>query len=927
MADNLTLNFNGSLWNKWDLHVHTPASIENQYEGANDDEKWQRFMGDIEHLPPEFKVIGINDYFFIDGYRKVLQEWKDNGRMQNIALFLPVIEFRIRKFCGHKEWKRINFHVIFSNELTPDVIQQQFLSALTSKYKLDSKDNEAYWHGAITPESVADLGQKIIDNVPLSERSKYGSPLQEGFNNLNINDEDITKLLSESSYLRGKYITAIGKAEWDQLNWGDNSIAEKKDVINSVDIVFSASENINNFEKAKKKLVEAGVNDLLLDCSDSHHNLNSEDKDKLGNCNTWIKADTTFEGLKQILYEPEDRVCVSEVKPDVKESYQVISKVILSEEGFWQQELLLNPNLNTIIGGRSTGKSTLLSCIANQLSSYKQVNGIDDENKFVYQHTSGVTVIWADNERTSARKIDFYPQDYMYSIAVDKDKRNQLLESILLGQQNLSNIKSAYEEKINSAKRDLSELTNRLFELKDKGAQQRAKLKSLGDEKGMTNEIQQILKEMQALQQTLKLDKTLIDKYNLIQKQLGEADKNLEELSKEQLVLTKLLTVNYVSMIPELDMVSLSETNRKILSEFINNIILQANLSIRKKLEELDTQLKKQIGTLQKQKAGILNSQVYKESLEFQKKNQKYKTLQERLKTQNEKLANYKKEKAIIVEIGNKYKDTLNSIVESYSVFQDETQKVSNAFHIQHDGIIIKGLIEGDAGILRSRLEACMDQRSNSNKGLINRLCAVVTACSDSKDIIREFINHIMNGDIQLRANETYSMVISSILVENWYKISYSATYDGDDFDGMSRGKQAFVILKLLLDFSQNKCPILIDQPEDSLDNRAIFTDLVKYLKKKKKERQIILVTHNANVVVGADSELVIIANQNGNNTPNENGVKFQYLEGSLENTFVNADATSETPVLSRCGVREHVCDIVEGGKEAFVKREKKYGL
>lgn len=927
MADNLTLIFNGSLWNKWDLHVHTPASIENQYEGANDDEKWQRFMGDIEHLPPEFKVIGINDYFFIDGYRKVLQEWKDNGRMQNIALFLPVIEFRIRKFCGHKEWKRINFHVIFSNELTPDVIQQQFLSALTSKYKLDSKDNEAYWHGAITPESVADLGQKIIDNVPLSERSKYGSPLQEGFNNLNINDEDITKLLSESSYLRGKYITAIGKAEWDQLNWGDNSIAEKKDVINSVDIVFSASENINNFEKAKKKLVEAGVNDLLLDCSDSHHNLNSEDKDKLGNCNTWIKADTTFEGLKQILYEPEDRVCVSEVKPDVKESYQVISKVILSEEGFWQQELLLNPNLNTIIGGRSTGKSTLLSCIANQLSSYKQVNGIDDENKFVYQHTSGVTVIWDDNERTSARKIDFYPQDYMYSIAVDKNKRNQLLESILLGQQNLSNIKSAYEEKINSAKRDLSELTNRLFELKDKGVQQRAKLKSLGDEKGMTNEIQQILKEMQALQQTLKLDKTLIDKYNLIQKQLGEADKNLEELSKEQLVLTKLLTVNYVSMIPELDMVSLSETNRKILSEFINNIILQANSSIRKKLEELYTQLKKQIGTLQKQKAGILNSQVYKKCLEFQKKNQKYKTLQERLKTQNEKLANYKKEKAIIVEIGNKYKDTLNSIVESYSVFQDETQKVSNAFHIQHDGIIIKGLIEGDSGILRSRLEASMDQRSNSNKDLINRLCAVVTACSDSKDIIREFINHIMNGDIQLRANETYSMVISSILVENWYKISYSATYDGDDFDGMSRGKQAFVILKLLLDFSQNKCPILIDQPEDSLDNRAIFTDLVKYLKKKKKERQIILVTHNANVVVGADSELVIIANQNGNNTPNENGVKFQYLEGSLENTFVNADATSETPVLSRCGVREHVCDIVEGGKEAFVKREKKYGL
>lgn len=733
--------------------------------------------------------------------------------------------------------------------------------------------------------------------------------------------------MTDSSYLRGKFITAIGKAEWDQLNWSEGSIGEKKSVINSVDFIFSASKDVDSYQKAKKKLTIAGVNDLLLDCSDSHHNLNSDDKDRLGNCNTWIKADTTFEGLKQIIYEPDDRLCISEVKPDAKESYQVISKVILNEVGFWQQELLLNPNLNAIIGGRSTGKSTLLSCIANQLESYKLGYGTNDENRFINQHTNGVTVIWADKERISGRKIDFYPQDHMYSIAIDKDKRNRLLENILLGQQNLLNIKTIYEERINTTKRELSELINRLFELKDKGVQQRAKLKSLGDEKGMTNEIQQISKELQALQQTLNLDKNQIDKYNLIQKQLGEVDKNLQELSKEQLVITKLLTVNYVSMIPELELIALSETNRTILSEFIKSTIQKANSSIQKKLEDIETQVKKQIETLKKQKAGIISSQIYNESLEFQKQNQKYKTLQERLKTQNDKLANYKKEKAIIVEIGNRYKETLNSIVERYSTFQEETQKNSNAFQIQHDGIIIKGLIEGDAERLRSRLESSLDQRSTSNKDLIGRICDTVTACAESKEIIREFVNHIMNEDIQLRGNETYPMLATNILVENWYKISYSATYDGDDFEGMSRGKQAFVILKLLLDFSQNKCPILIDQPEDSLDNRAIFTDLVKYLKKKKKERQIILVTHNANVVVGADSELVIIANQNGNNTPNDNGVKFQYFEGSLENTFVNADATTETSVLSRCGVREHVCDVVEGGKEAFIKREKKYGL
>jgi len=141
----------------------------------------------------------------------------------------------------------------------------------------------------------------------------------------------------------------------------------------------------------------------------------------------------------------------------------------------------------------------------------------------------------------------------------------------------------------------------------------------------------------------------------------------------------------------------------------------------------------------------------------------------------------------------------------------------------------------------------------------------------------------------------------------------------------MLQGKQAFVILKLLLEFSDKTCPILIDQPEDSLDNGAIYKDLVKYLRKKKTERQIIIVTHNPNVVVGADSELIIIANQHGKDSPNQNHIKFQYKSGSLENTYSFID-TKEC-ILDKQGIREHVCEILEGGKEAFEKRERKYGF
>ena len=81
----------------------------------------------------------------------------------------------------------------------------------------------------------------------------------------------------------------------------------------------------------------------------------------------WIKADPTFEGLKQILYEPDERVRIQTTKPDEKNVYHVIDCIMLNEDGFWNDTLLLSPNLNTIIGGRSTGKSSLLKAIAAKL--------------------------------------------------------------------------------------------------------------------------------------------------------------------------------------------------------------------------------------------------------------------------------------------------------------------------------------------------------------------------------------------------------------------------------------------------------------------------------------------------------------------------------------------------------------------------------
>ena len=88
----------GSQWRKWDLHVHTPSSLRQHY-GGDTEENWGDFISYLEALPAEFKVLGINDYIFLDGYKKIRAE-KEKGRLKNIDLLLPVIELRLNIFGG-----------------------------------------------------------------------------------------------------------------------------------------------------------------------------------------------------------------------------------------------------------------------------------------------------------------------------------------------------------------------------------------------------------------------------------------------------------------------------------------------------------------------------------------------------------------------------------------------------------------------------------------------------------------------------------------------------------------------------------------------------------------------------------------------------------------------------------------------------------
>ena len=477
----------GSEWNIWDLHVHTPASLVNHYEAGADCDVWERYVRDLESLPKEIKVLGINDYLFLDGYKKVL-EYKAQGRLQNIELVLPVVEFRLSQFGGNKQFSRVNFHVIFSNEVGADVIEAQFLNALQNKYQIAPEHGSMSWGGVITKENLEDLGRRIIASVPENEKANYGSNLIEGFNNLNLSYKDIMEVLDHApQYFEGKYLTAIGKTEWADIKWNDSSIAEKKNIINSVDFVFTAAEGVDSYNAALKSLTDSKVNNRLLDCSDAHRNASSTDKDRIGNCRCWIKAETTFEGLKQVLYEPEERKSVSQLLPQMKNSYQVIDRVELDESGFWNDVVELNPNLNTIIGGRATGKSTLLKAIASKQANVK----LKEEDDFVKKHLTGVKVIWADGNEHPENQIDFFHQSYMHELAEDKNALNSVLKGII-AEKDEQHILSTYETNNNQLKGQLARDILSIFQNREIIKGTVTKIREKGNKSGITKEVAEL---------------------------------------------------------------------------------------------------------------------------------------------------------------------------------------------------------------------------------------------------------------------------------------------------------------------------------------------------------------------------------------------------------------------------------------------------
>ncbi len=902
----------GSEWRIWDLHIHTPESICQEY--GNTPENWEKFINCLENLPEEVKVIGITDYYFIDGYEKVMG-FKANGRLTKIDKIFPILEFRIDTFGSGNENKlqKINLHILFD-------IDELKLAGEIKKIREEFIDNI----------KISKLEAHKTKKLSKANFSEIGGTLKDGFESLIPSTEEVLELVN-STVWKDKTFLFLGYKEWSNLEKNQQLKPLKDHLYSHAKAFFS--NNADSNEKNQNWLNEFG-NKKLLHSLDIHsfNNLDTYEFEEDGNkkqptnyhCHTWIKADPTFNGIKQIGYEPDERVSIEQIKPQEKAGYQAIDSVTITHSDFTNQTLYFNQNLNCIIGGRSTGKSVLLGAIAKKLNCDKPVKfGNQEYTDFVNAIVSGLSITWKDGVENNNRNIEYFPQSYMYQLAKNRDgELDKLVEGIIMQDVTKNQLITNYDSFSNENNSDVTSKINKIFQLQDDLGKRYLKLKEKGDEKGIKSEIEKLTSELSELKLKIQITEQELEEYNKLKVKLEDLTKSNENHSSQVSKVQSLKSKFFVNKDIDFDIVSLNDSNRSEVKSSFEKLKEKFQLEWNSEIDRISAKNALTIKNNSQLIDEIEKKPSYIKGIETFKNNKQYKEVEEKLKTQRDKLADITIIKKEIEEFIIQIDSFRTSIKQQQRNFYSRIEEIKDSLKISEGKLEIIAFPKLKAYEYQELLNWSINQQSDEGKRLVN--ASIENRVEDYFKLTDEIFEKLLNNTITLKGGNTHLGLALKLMSTNYFQISYNILYE-DTFNQMSEGKKAFVVLMLLLDFSDKDCPILIDQPEDDLDNRAIYRELVKYLKKKKKERQIIVVTHNPNIVVGADSEQVIVANQNGVDTKNKNGAKFQYTSGSLENTKETDEGVKI--ILERQGIKEHVCEILEGGNEAFKQREIKYNL
>lgn len=1005
----------GSEWNKWDLHVHTPLSIIQQY-GGDIDEVWEKYITDLEDLPIEFKVLGINDYIFLDGYKKVL-DYKKKGRLPKIDLILPVIELRVDKFASqaNEAWKKANLHIIFSNELDVDDIQVQFLYAVNNKTTIYSTGEQL--SGVVTEKYLEELGKQIIETAdkPINKNAKTV-----GFENLVFDYEKILDALNNTCF-KGKYLTAVGKSEWDKMRW-DGSAASKKTIVNNADFLFHSfirpEDHVSHVEALKSKK----VNNKLLDCSDAHwFSIEKSQKDRIGNSFTWLKADLTFQGLKQVAND-KSRIFIGDKPPLLQRinanptrfvdslTVKKVSGNNFNEIWFDNFNLEFNPSLVAIIGNKGQGKSAIADIIglSGNTPNYEDFSFLNDKKfrkkkpvrksdffvaqlKWVDNSSDGEIVLTENPEQTSVEKVKYLPQNFIESLCNDEESKefenelrkvifSHLSESDKLGKSNLDELiefqSEIIEEDIEEVKSKLQVINKRIIDLekknsvgyvksieeklKEKENELKAHEVSKPDPVEAPTDEEAIKKNKKATERISKIREELNkinEKVGITQKSLSNTKIDIAEIEKTLQTITSLrkqvegvkseirptfekhsldldksilLTVEK----KELEKVLEEKQNRSIkLNDSLSNesktgyfdkkaALTKELIGIQEKLDEQSKAYQKYLDAKkfwEEKRQLIVGAEDKEGSIVALKAHLQYleKKLPHDLKLAIEERKKLTKllfeRKGEIIKLYKKLFEPVSSFINNYGTLLSEYQiELDVDFRIvsltekffDHVSLGSKGSFIGNPAGHEKLNQLLENHDLKTSKGIISFL----------DDIILHLKNDLREGqneekrDVESQLKKGYSVLdLYSYLFNLDYLVpEYRLKLAGKNLSELSPGERGALLLIFYLTLDKNDIPLVIDQPEENLDNQSVFRILVQFIKKSKEKRQIIIVTHNPNLAVACNAEQIIHVSMD-----KEDGNKISFISGSLENPAIN----------------NAVINILEGTYPALNTRTSTYGV
>jgi len=878
----------GSVWNKWELHIHSPYTHQNNQFAGNLELYAQKIINS------NIKLIGVTNYFYFEDNE--LENIKNAIKSQNGEVtVLGNLEFRISQKNKDGEW--INIHCIFSEKLKTGEINRVISTLPLVNTTPDEKT--IYCSKDSLSAASTKLEHVVIDFTALIKH--LNSHLKFG----------VDYLIAGCPNGYGGFRPNAGEGR---------SLAIANEIERKCQILLARPQdreyflNTDRYEKAIAKPV--------FYCSDAHK---IED---IGKNYCWVKAKPTFEGLRQAIIEPDLRVQQNDsfientyIKPKFK-TIKLGGKIFDGEDlQFDDQEIELNPNLIAIIGGRGTGKSLFLNAmnshfnhsntakktsVANVQIELDKGNGDivefnSRENEYSYLHVSqGDVQKFSENSsglsneikkmlRISESDIDLITsQEISSNIGKYRDFVNFQEEA----DHNSNRInKPEYQEAIIEANKKLIEtLTN-------------PQNKTL-TEQYQENQ-QKINKKTEYIELAKQIAFTINKSINDINAQILNLNSNSETKQKAESINgnTTLETIekNIALCIGELDL--LRKTNDEITSEFIKQGINQDVSSLLSKIEEHQQ----------------LIDRAQTKLNEIKKKDEEYRrNVNDRNKFAQAYHQHIKRQKEIIDSAFLKLKEEK----ETWSSEQNKlVREILTDIHIE--GRINFNLVKFYSGLedclnkgkFRSTIDKSTRQRleelfavSNFDS-YINLLSGHKQITVDGKEITLEDL--LWKGEFFNKGGrfELLNYLYSPLSVKSYLQANANFKYKDKTVDKLSAGQRGtfYVCLKLATDPFGS--PFVFDQPEDDLDNEFIMKQLVPLFRKIKKYRQVIIVTHNANLVVNTDAEQVIVANNTGD--------KIKYTSGAVE----------DGDIKTNTGIRAQICNILEGGSHAFEKRERKYGI